>query len=115
MNSLYQIAKTLSGGNQQKVVLSKALASKPDIIILDEPTRGVDASARLDVYQLIENLAKEGVGILLISSELEEIVDLSDRILVMYQGRIINETVRADVSLQQVMSAAFGLQGEVSL
>ena len=115
MNSLYQIAKTLSGGNQQKVVLAKALASKPDVIILDEPTRGVDASARQDVYHLIQRLAEQGVGILLISSELEEIVDLSDRILVMYQGRIIQEMERADVSLQQVMAAAFGLQGEAAL
>jgi len=115
MNSLYQIAKTLSGGNQQKVVLSKALASEPDVIILDEPTRGVDASARQDVYHLIQRLAEAGVGILLISSELEEIVDLSDRILVMYQGRIIQETERTDVSLQQIMAAAFGLQGEASL
>jgi AI-2 transport system ATP-binding protein len=115
MNNLYQIAKTLSGGNQQKIVLSKALASQPDVIILDEPTRGVDASARQDVYHLIQRLAEEGVGILLISSELEEIVDLSDRILVMYQGRIIQETKRSDVSLQQVMAASFGLQGEASL
>ena len=115
MNSLYQIARTLSGGNQQKVVLAKALASKPDVIILDEPTRGVDASARQDVYHLIHRLAEQGVGILLISSELEEIVDLSDRILVMYQGRIIQETKRADVSLQKIMAAAFGLQGETSL
>ncbi len=115
MSSLHQIAKTLSGGNQQKVVLAKALASKPDVIILDEPTRGVDASARQDVYHLIEQLAGQGVGILLISSELEEIVDLSDRILVMYQGRIIKETERAGASLQQVMAAAFGLQGEASL
>ncbi len=115
MNSLYQIARTLSGGNQQKVVLAKALASKPDVIILDEPTRGVDASARQDVYHLIHRLAEQGVGILLISSELEEIVDLSDRILVMYQGRIIQETQRADISLQKIMAAAFGLQGEASL
>lgn len=115
MNSLHQIARTLSGGNQQKVVLAKALASKPSVIILDEPTRGVDASARQDVYQLIKKLATEGVGILLISSELEEIVDLSDRILVMYQGRITTEIPRTDISLQKVMSAAFGLQGEVSL
>jgi len=115
MTSLRQLAGTLSGGNQQKVVLSKALASQPDVIILDEPTRGVDASARQDVYQLIQKLAQQGVAILLISSELEEIVDLSDRILVMYQGRIINEMSRADATLQQVMAAAFGLQGESSL
>ena len=115
MNSLQQLAGTLSGGNQQKVVLSKALASQPDVIILDEPTRGVDASARQDVYQLIQKLAKQGVAILLISSELEEIVDLSDRILVMYQGRIITEMSRAEATLQQVMAAAFGLQGESSL
>jgi AI-2 transport system ATP-binding protein len=115
MTSLRQLAGTLSGGNQQKVVLSKALASHPEVILLDEPTRGVDASARQDVYQLIQKLAKQGVGILLISSELEEIVDLSDRILVMYQGRIITEMSRSDATLQHVMAAAFGLQGEPSL
>ncbi len=110
-NSLYQLARTLSGGNQQKVVLSKALASYPKCIILDEPTRGVDAQARQDVYTLIKNLKAQGVGILLISSEMEEIVEFSDRVLVMHQGTIIEELSREEITLERVMEASFGMVG----
>ncbi len=110
--SLYQLARTLSGGNQQKVVLAKALATKPRCIILDEPTRGVDARARLDVYHLIRTLKEQGVGILLISSELEEVVEFSDRILVMYQGTLIAEFSREEATLERVMTASFGIIGE---
>ncbi len=113
--SLYQPARTLSGGNQQKVVLAKALASRPTCIILDEPTRGVDARARLDVYQLIQALKDQGVGILLISSELEEIVEFSDRILVMYQGALIAEFPREEATLERVMAASFGMVGGQTL
>jgi len=115
MNSLYQIARTLSGGNQQKVVLAKSLASKPEIIIMDEPTRGIDVSARQDVYRLIRDLTAQGVGILLISSELEEVVALSDRVMVMYQGHIIKELDRSEAQLDQVMAFSFGMTGEQSL
>ncbi len=113
ISSLFQPARTLSGGNQQKVVLAKALASEPRIIILDEPTRGVDAQARQDVYQLIHSLTGQGVGVLLISSELEEVMELSDRILVMYQGRIMAEFACSECTVEQVMAASFGLQGDL--
>lgn len=112
VSSLWQPAKTLSGGNQQKVVLSKALASEPRVIILDEPTRGVDARARQDVYHLIHELTAQGVGVLLISSELEEVIELSDRVLVMYQGTVVEELAHSECELERVMAASFGLEGE---
>lgn len=114
LNSIWQIAGTLSGGNQQKVVLAKALAGEPKVVILDEPTRGIDASARQDVYRLIRDLTNQGVAILLISSELEEVVELSDRILVMYRGRIIDELTGNDISLERVTESSFGMVREVS-
>ena len=77
----------LSGGNQQKVVLAKWLATKPRIVLLDEPTRGIDVGAKVAVYQLMRRLAKEGVAILMISSELPEVIGMSDRIIVMHDGR----------------------------
>ncbi|WP_457636794.1 sugar ABC transporter ATP-binding protein [Oceanithermus sp.] len=113
LNSIWQIAGTLSGGNQQKVVLAKALAGEPKVVILDEPTRGIDASARQDVYRLIRDLTSQGVAVLLISSELEEVVDLSDRVLVMYRGRIIDELTGDDINLEKVTEASFGMHQEV--
>ena len=83
-----QEAKTLSGGNQQKVVLAKWLLNRPDVFILDEPTRGVDVGAKYEIYRLINALAEQGAGVLLISSELEELIGMCDRILVMSAGRI---------------------------
>lgn len=113
LTSIWQIAGTLSGGNQQKVVLAKALAGEPRVVILDEPTRGIDASARQDVYRLIRELTRQGVAILLISSELEEVVDLSDRVLVMYRGRLTEELTGDDINLERVTEASFGLTAEV--
>jgi AI-2 transport system ATP-binding protein len=110
---LSQLARTLSGGNQQKVVLSKALASNPHIIILDEPTRGVDAQARQDVYHLIHQLTSQQVGVLLISSDLEEVAQLSDRVLVMYQGGIIEELTHSECQIERITTACFGLEGEL--
>ena len=88
MASAEQLVQYLSGGNQQKVVVSKWLATKPDILILDEPTRGIDIGAKTEIYHLIVDMAKAGVAVLLISSEMEEIMNLSTRIVVMYEGRI---------------------------
>ncbi len=106
-----QISRTLSGGNQQKVVISRAMACNPNIIILDEPTRGVDAEAREDVYDIIKTLIDSDVGILLISSDLEEIIRLSDRILIMYRGKIIEELSKEDSTIERVTSGAFGVAG----
>ncbi len=104
-----QLSATLSGGNQQKIVLSKTLATDPKIVIFDEPTRGIDARARQDVYRIIRDLTGRGVAVLLISSELSEIVDLSDRVLVMYRGRL-EELAGQTTGLEEVSAASFGLQ-----
>lgn len=98
----------LSGGNQQKVSLAKALAAEPSVIILDEPSRGVDVGAREDLYVLIDNLSKEGLAVVLISSDFEEVVDLSHRVLIMRDGRIRNELSGANISLKAVRDASFG-------
>ena len=108
-SSRSQLSGTLSGGNQQKIVLSKTLATDPKIIILDEPTRGIDARARQDVYRIIRDLTGRGVAVLLISSELGEIIDLSDRVLVMYRGRV-EELAAQNIGFEQVSAASFGLQ-----
>jgi L-arabinose transport system ATP-binding protein len=89
--SLDQEVGKLSGGNQQKIVLARWLAAKPKVLILDEPTRGIDVGAKAEIYRLIDDLANEGLGIMLISSELSEILGLSDRIYVMQNGRISGE------------------------
>ncbi len=97
---------SLSGGNQQKVVLAKWLLTEPDIIIFDEPTRGIDVGAKRDIYVLIGELAKMGKGIIVISSELPEVMGISDRILVMCEGRITGELARKDFSQEAIMAYA---------
>ncbi len=98
----------LSGGNQQKVVLAKSLAREPSILLLDEPTRGIDVGAKSEIYRLIDELAKEGKAILLISSELEEILSMSDRVVVMREGTITGEFGRSEANQEMVMTAATG-------
>jgi rhamnose transport system ATP-binding protein len=101
-----QKAKELSGGNQQKVVLAKWLETNPRILILDEPTRGIDVGTKAAVHQLMSDLANEGVAILMISSELPEILGMSDRILVMREGHITGEFTRAEATQEKIMAAA---------
>ena len=98
----------LSGGNQQKVVLAKALATDPQILILDEPTRGVDIGAKAEIYRLIDELAREGKAILLISSELEEVLAMADRVLVMCEGRLVASFDHGDATPEKVTAAACG-------
>jgi ABC-type sugar transport system ATPase subunit len=98
----------LSGGNQQKVVLAKSLAREPSILLLDEPTRGIDVGAKSEIYRLIDDLAKGGKAILLISSELEEVLSMSDRIVVMREGDITGEFGRSEANQEKVMTAATG-------
>jgi ribose transport system ATP-binding protein len=98
----------LSGGNQQKVVLGKWLAAQADILIFDEPTRGIDVGAKVEVYQLMNRLTAEGAGILMISSELLEVLGMADRILVMYQGRLRAEFPGVGTTQEQVLNAALG-------
>jgi L-arabinose transport system ATP-binding protein len=98
--------RTLSGGNQQKVVLARWLARKPAVLILDEPTRGVDVGAKVEIYQIIADLATAGTAVLVISSELPEVLGLADRILVMQNGRITGELDRSDASEEKILALA---------
>lgn len=102
--------RQLSGGNQQKIVVAKALNVEPDILILDEPTRGIDVMAKHEIYQLIRSLADQGKSIIFISSELPEILSLSDRILIMYEGRLTGEISGRDATEDSVMQYAVGGQ-----
>jgi putative multiple sugar transport system ATP-binding protein len=97
------LALNLSGGNQQKVVLSKWLFAGPDILILDEPTRGIDVGAKYEIYTIINRLASEGKGIVMISSELPEILGVCDRIYVMREGRMVGELPASEASQEIVM------------
>ena len=101
-----QPAKTLSGGNQQKVVLAKWLLAEPEVLILDEPTRGIDVGAKSEIYQLIRGLADRGAGVLVISSELEELAGLCDRIFVMNRGRITGEFAYGNFDRERILNAA---------
>ena len=102
----------LSGGNQQKIIIGRIFATEPKLVILDEPTRGIDAAARGDVYAVLQELRKTGVSILLISSDMEEVVELADRAVVMFQGRINSEFKKADITQDNLMAAAFGVSGD---
>jgi ABC-type sugar transport system ATPase subunit len=99
----------LSGGTQQKIVLGKWLAAEAHILIVDEPTRGIDVASKADIYQLLDRLASRGTGILMISSEMPEILGLSDRILVMHRGQIHAQLDGRHATQEQVLHAALGL------
>jgi ribose transport system ATP-binding protein len=101
-----QPATNLSGGNQQKVILAKCLASQPSLLLLDEPTRGIDVNARKSIYKLLLSLAEQGLAILFVSSELEEVMGISDRILVMNEGVVTGELLRPNFSEQAIMALA---------
>ncbi len=106
--SAEQIARLLSGGNQQKVVLGKWLTMSPRVLFLDEPTRGIDVGAKQEIYSLMETLAEQGVAVLFVSSEMEEILGMADRALVMHEGRITGELTREQLSEEAVMHLATG-------
>ncbi|CKI39324.1 ribose import ATP-binding protein RbsA [Streptococcus pneumoniae] len=101
---------TLSGGNQQKVVLAKWIGIAPKVLILDEPTRGVDVGAKREIYQLMNELAERGVPIIMVSSDLPEVIGVSDRIMVMHEGRISGELTRQEATQEKVMQLATGGQ-----
>jgi len=103
-----QIVQYLSGGNQQKVVLGKWLSMTPQVLLLDEPTRGIDVGAKQEIYRLMEELAEQGMAILFVSSEMEEILGMSDQTLVMHEGRISGKLVREELSEEAVMQLATG-------
>ena len=100
---------SLSGGNQQKIVIARALSNQPKLVILDEPTRGIDAAARGDVYAIIQKLKEQGVAVMLISSDIEEIVELADRAVTVYRGRVNFEFNKEEINQDNLMAAAFGV------
>ncbi len=108
-----QKVQNLSGGNQQKVVLGKWMLANPKVLILDEPTRGIDIGAKSEIYKIITDLAKQGMAIIMISSELPELIGMSDRILVVHRGRIAGELWRDEVTQEKIMLLATGHEGEV--
>jgi ribose transport system ATP-binding protein len=106
--TIEQTVQNLSGGNQQKVVLAKWLFTESKLLIFDEPTRGIDVGAKTEIYQLMNDLAAKGVGILMISSELPEVLGMSDRIVVMHEGRIAGEVVASEATQEMLMHMATG-------
>ena len=104
--TIEQLAGNLSGGNQQKVVLAKWLANEPKVLLLDEPTRGVDIGAKAEIYRIMEDLAHQGVAILFVSSDLEEVLGVADRVLVMHEGKMTGDLSREDRSAQTIMALA---------
>ncbi len=106
-HSPYQKANQLSGGNQQKIVIARWLLCKPDLLILDEPTRGIDVGAKSEIYKLIDQLAQEGMAIILVSSDMPEILGLADRVIVIRNGRIVYECLHEEANQETIMSHAF--------
>ena len=98
--------RTLSGGNQQKVILGRWLLTRPEILLLDEPTRGIDVGAKYEIYQLIIDLAKQGKSVIIVSSEMPELMGICDRILVMSGGRVAGEVDAKSTSQEEIMTLA---------
>ena len=107
-NNPQQIIRRLSGGNQQKVILGRWLAAGCGLLLIDEPTRGIDIASKADIYTLIDSLAAQGVAILMVSSELPEVMRLSDRVLVMREGRVAGELSHLQVSEERILALATG-------
>ena len=107
--NLEVLTETLSGGNQQKVVISKWLLSNPDVLIMDDPTRGIDVGAKFEIYKLMNDLAEKGVAIVMISSELEEVLGMSDRVMVMCRGHSTATLPVAEADKERVMALATGV------
>lgn len=105
---LKQRIRTLSGGNQQKIIIARGLATTPTLLLLHEPTRGIDVGAKAEIYSILANLASDGVGILLISSEMPELIGQCSRILMLYQGRLRAEVAGSDISEQAILSGTMG-------
>jgi ABC-type sugar transport system ATPase subunit len=112
--SVHRLARSLSGGTQQKVVLAKWLASRSRVLIFDEPTRGIDVGAKVEVYQLMTTLVQQGVAIVMVSSELPEVLGMSDRVLVMRGGSIVAELAGDAINQERILAAAMGQEHVVA-
>lgn len=110
--SVRQLVKNLSGGNQQKVVLAKWFIRKCDVYIFDEPTRGIDVGAKVEIYRLMQNLAQRGAAIIMISSELPEVMNISDRVCVVFEGSIVKEFAKGELNEEEVMEYSLGLRNQ---
>ena len=108
--SVNQIVGNLSGGNQQKIVIAKWLLNDPDIIILDEPTRGIDVGAKRDIYLLLGNLVQQGKAVIMISSEIPELMGICDRIMVMCEGNYSGEVTREEFTQERIMTLASAIK-----
>ena len=113
-SSVYQVTGNLWGGNQQKVVLSKWLFANPEVLILDEPTRGIDVGAKYEIYTIINQLAAQGKAILVISSEMPELLGITDRLYVMNEGRIVGEMPTSEASQEKIMRSIVRAEGKAS-
>ena len=111
MADVMQPIGSLSGGNQQKVIIGRWLLTQPEVFILDEPTRGIDVGAKAEIYRLIGQMVKAGKAVIMVSSELPELMGICDRILVVHAGRIVANVPRKDFSQDLLMSYAFGVKG----
>lgn len=107
VSNINQIGASLSGGNQQKVIIGRSLLTNPEIMLLDEPTRGIDVGSKSQIYRLMNDLAKQGMAIVMVSSEMPEVMGMSDRIIVVSKGRITAEVERNDFDQERLMEAAF--------
>ncbi len=106
--SMMQITKNLSGGNQQKVALAKCLAANVEVLVMDEPTRGIDVGAKLEIYQLMRKLSKEGLSIIMISSEMDELLGMSDRVMVMSEGKLTGEVAKDEFDQERILHMMSG-------
>jgi rhamnose transport system ATP-binding protein len=112
--TLRNAVSTLSGGNQQKVVLGKWLAREPRLLIIDEPTRGIDVGTKAEVHRILDGLVADGMAVLMISSELPEVLGMADRVLVIREGRMTADLTRAEADEQTIMRAATGVSSEAA-
>jgi ribose transport system ATP-binding protein len=109
------IVGNMSGGNQQKVVLARWLNIGARVLLMDEPTRGIDVGSKAEIYQLMAQLAEQGVGLIMISSELPEVLGMSDRVLVMHEGKLVKELSRAEASEESIMVYATGSHTQAAM
>jgi len=108
VSSLEQRARELSGGNQQKIIMARWLQTSPKLLILDEPTRGIDVQTKMQIYQLVRGLSGRGMAVLIVTSDMLELIGLSDRILIVYEGRVAGELAAAEADEERIMSLSSG-------